>query len=121
MRRPSVVQALEVPGPVNTIQVNEREPARPDDLEVVALDRGTPPSLFHPPAVADLDGFAPAVPADPDELAGRVQLHLDRRMLAEQAGHGRHVQRDSGSCASGSVIATRLTRSSPNVRARRAS
>ena len=111
---------------------DRRAPASgPRDLEVVASDRLAPPGLLDPPAIADLDGLAPAVPADRDERAGGIQLHLDRRVAAQEAGHrgtprspettGRHAQRVSGSGASGSVMATRRTRSSPNVRASLAS
>src|SRR5687767_5396703 len=85
----TVVEPLQMPAPVDPIQVDQREPALPDDLEVVALDRVPPPALGDPPGVADLDVLPPAVPADRDEVAGRVELGLDRRVLTEQAGHRR--------------------------------
>ena len=59
--------------PVDAVEVDEREPALADHLDVVAGDRVAPPGLLHPPAVADLDRLAPAVPADGDGLAGGVQ------------------------------------------------
>src|SRR6478609_960522 len=114
-----------------SIEINKRKPSVADDLEVVACDRPTPPVLLDPPAIADLHGLAPAVPADGDQAPERIQLHVDRRVATQEAGHrgtprssemtGRHVQRRSGSSASGSVMATRRTRSSPNVRASLAS
>src|SRR5688500_20323650 len=78
-----------MPAPVDPIQVDQREPALPDDLEVVALDRVPPPALGDAPCVADLDVLPPAVPADRDEVAGRVELGLDRRVLPEPAGQRR--------------------------------
>ena len=117
--------------PVDPVEVDERQPAAADDLEVVAGDRAAPPGLLDPPAVADLDGLAPAVPGDGHDRAGGVELDVDGGVAAEEAGHGttprspeatgRHAQRVSGSGASGSVTSTRRTRSSPNVRASRAS
>ena len=126
-----VVEAFEVPGAVDPVEVDEREPAAPDDLEVVAGDRSAPPGLLDPPAIADLDGLAPAVPADGHERA-RPRRAPPRSAGARAAGGsratprspettGRHAQRASGSGASGSVTSTRRTRSSPNVRASRAS
>ena len=38
----SVVQALEVPRPGDAVEVDEREPVGPHDLEVVARDRLAP-------------------------------------------------------------------------------
>src|SRR5687768_1444044 len=86
-----------MPAPVDPIQVDQRKPALPDDLEVVALDRVPPPALGDAPCVADLDVLPPAVPADRDEVAGRVELGLDRRVLTEQAGHRRLTQRPTPS------------------------
>src|SRR4051812_35871090 len=122
----SVVEAFQVPGPFDAVQIDQCEPPIARNLEVVAGDRSTPPGLLDPPAVADLDRLATAVPADRDERAGTVQLGLDRRVATQETGHddtppppdttGRHAQRVSGSGASGSVMATRRTRSSPNLR-----
>src|SRR5512144_1198843 len=121
----SVVDTLQMPGVVDAVEIDERQPAVSGDLEVVARDRPPPPGLLDPPLVADLDDLAPAVPADRPEIAGRIQLHLDRRERAQQPGHGattgRQVQRASDNGASGSMRSTRRTRSSPYVRASRAS
>ena len=56
-----------MPGARDPVQVDEREPALADDLGVVARDRLAPPRLLDPPAIADLDRLAPAVPADRHE------------------------------------------------------
>src|SRR3990172_7412434 len=132
-----------MPGAGDAVEVDEREPARTDDLEVVAGDRVAPPGLLDPPAIADLDRLAPATPMDRDEAVEGIELDVDGRMRGEGAGHrappvemaagppssprasmpstGRQVQRRSASGASGSVISIRRIRSSPNVTASRAS
>ena len=81
--------------------------------------------------VVVLHDLTSPVPSDGHERAVAVQFRLDRRVLAQQAGHrttprasasiGCQVQRVSGSGASGSARLTRRTRSSPNVSASRAS
>src|SRR5690349_11439061 len=112
--RTSVVQPFQVPRAAEAVEVHERQPALPDDLAVVALDRLAPPGFGHPPGVADLDRLALAVPADRHEPAAAIQLHVDRGMLAQEPGHeARHVQRRSASGASGSVTTAFRTRSSP--------
>src|SRR4051812_10943695 len=101
-----------MPRPVDAVAIDEREPAAADDLEVIAGDGSAPPVLIDPPAVADLDRFAPPVPADRDEPARGVQLGIDRGMLAQEARHGApspastetHVQRRSATGAAGSTI-----------------
>ena len=44
-----------MPRPVDPVEVDEGQPALPDDLAVVALDRLAPPRFGDPPGVADLD------------------------------------------------------------------
>src|SRR3954464_15947957 len=112
-----------MPRPIDPVLVDERQPASTDHLEVVPRDRASPPGLLDSPAVADLDGLPTAVPADRPDRAVRVQLDLDLGVSAEETGHrtvpastGRHAQRLSASCASGSTTSTRRTRSSPKVR-----
>ena len=85
-RHASVVQAFQVPRPVDPIEVDERQPFAPHDLEVIARDSPPPPLLLDPPAIAHLDRLAPAVPADRDEGAGVIQLDLDRRVAAQARG-----------------------------------
>src|SRR3954469_21892670 len=71
----------------DAVAVHEREPAGADDLEVVAGDRLAPPRLVDPPLVADLDRLADAIPPEGDQPAGDIQLRIDERVLAQQAGH----------------------------------
>src|SRR4051794_20857146 len=78
-----------MPRPGDAVQVDEREPAPAHDLEVVARDGLPPPRLLHAPPVAHLDRLAPPVPGERDEASGLVQLRVDRRVFAQQAGHGR--------------------------------
>src|SRR5688572_4197086 len=108
-----------MPGPGDPVLVDEREPALPDDLGVIARDRVAPPGLLDPPSVADLDRFASAVPADRHEPALGIELDIDARMFAQEPGHAAgpprpssanptdcHLQRSSGNGASGSLMAT---------------
>ena len=74
-----------MPCAVDPVEVDERQPALPDDLEVVARDRLAPPGLLDPPAIADLDGLAPAVPADRHERA-RPRRARPRSAGARAAG-----------------------------------
>ena len=89
-----------MPGPVDAVEVDERQPAGPDDLEVVALDRVAPPRLRHPPAVADLDRLR-AGRSSGSRPARRRRPARPRSTGARGAGgssepHGRHVQRVLG-------------------------
>ena len=68
----------------DSIEVDQGEPVLADDLEVVAGDRRAPPRFLDAPAVADLDRLPLAVPAEGDEAAGRVQLGVDERVLAQE-------------------------------------
>src|SRR5919206_1561940 len=70
----SVVDPLEMPGPADPIEVDEREPLRADDLEVVAGDRLAPPRLLDAPVVADLDWPAGGPPGG-GGAAGRPPPH----------------------------------------------
>src|SRR4051812_46073985 len=105
-----------MPCPIRPIQVDERQPARADDLEVLARDGLTPPLLLDAPAVAHLDRLAPAGPPDGGDRARRVQLDLDRRVLPQQARHGTVSGRLSGrSSAAGAM--TPGTSSAPRTAA----
>ena len=75
-----------MPRPVDPIEIDEREPPIAHDLEVVAGDRSAPPGLLHPPAIADLDGLAPAVPAD--RLDRTRPPRAPRRSAGARAGGG---------------------------------
>src|SRR5664280_798337 len=118
-----------MPCAVDAIEVDESQPARPGDLEVVPIDRLAPPPLFHPPAIADLDRFPTTIPTEGEEPSARIQLDVDCGMLPQQTGHRdlrrpiaspipsdncrRHFHRPWASGASGSTISIQPTRCSP--------
>src|ERR1035437_3555675 len=77
----SVVDALEMPCPVDAIQVDEGQPARPGNLEIVPIYRLAPPRLFHSPAIADFDRFLTTIPTECQKASARIQLDLDGGML----------------------------------------
>src|SRR4051812_43145166 len=83
----SVVEAFEVPGAVHAVEVDECQEPGADHLVVVAQQRTAPPRFLDAPVVADLDRLADAWPAKDDRLAERIELDVDRRMLAEQSRH----------------------------------
>ena len=83
----SVVDALEVPRPIDEVAVDERQQAVAGELVVVAADRPAPPLLVDPPAVAHLDLLAGARPAQAARLARGVEVNIDGRMVAKQTGH----------------------------------
>ena len=58
----SVIEALQVPGAGDPVEVDEGQPAGADRLEVVAGDGAAPPGVLDAPAGADLHGLAAAAP-----------------------------------------------------------
>src|ERR1035437_2704719 len=104
-RRPtaggSVVEALDMPGPVDSVEVHESQPVLAGDLEVVASNRPAPPALLDAPAIADLDSLAPATPAERDQLPVGTELDLDRGVLAQQSRHRADPRRGGGVAAAG--------------------
>ena len=138
-RQRSVEQPLQVPRAGDPVEVDEREPAAADDLEVVPHDRLLPPRLLDPPAVAHLDrsrgarssGWRPGArprPAPRRSPGARAAAGSSRscaraapRPSPRRPRPAPSASAPRGSGASGSVISTRRTRSVPNAIASRAS
>src|SRR4051794_11119643 len=77
-----------MPRPGDAVEVDQRQPVATDDLDVLAGDRVAPPLLLDPPPVAHLDRLSTTGPADGDDAAEGIELHVDGRVLAQQSGHG---------------------------------
>ena len=105
MKPDSVVEALEVPGAVNAVEIDEREKSSADHLVVVAQQGSAPPGFLDSPVVADLDRLADAGPAQNDRLSKRVEVDVDCGVLAEQPGHAVTLE---SSPAGGTAIELRL-------------